>query len=155
MSLWEWAVEAYARPGVEPACLALQDEHGQSVPYLLWAAWAAAEGCALDDAILNRASAEARRWEDAAVVPLRAARRGLKAPDKLVPEAAREALRARVQSAELEAERLLLLALERLSPEPAAAPVDLAAALAAASRAWGPAAPEPSLAALAAALYRA
>jgi uncharacterized protein (TIGR02444 family) len=40
---WEWALDAYARPGVAEACLELQDVHGQNVPLLLWAAWAAAD----------------------------------------------------------------------------------------------------------------
>ena len=30
--LWNWALKAYARPGVEAACMALQDEHGPQPP---------------------------------------------------------------------------------------------------------------------------
>src|SRR5262249_34016824 len=40
MSLWEWTLEAYARPGVPEATLSLQDRHGQNTSYLLWAVWA-------------------------------------------------------------------------------------------------------------------
>ena len=38
MSLWDWALEVYARPGVPDTCLVLQDDHGQNTSYLLWAA---------------------------------------------------------------------------------------------------------------------
>ena len=37
MSLWEWALETYAHPGVADACLALQEIHGQNTSFLLWA----------------------------------------------------------------------------------------------------------------------
>ena len=47
--LWTWAVAAYGREGVSEACLELQDIHGQTVPLLLWTAWAAGTGRALDD----------------------------------------------------------------------------------------------------------
>jgi uncharacterized protein (TIGR02444 family) len=33
-ALWPYALEVYARPGVEPLLLRLQDEHGQCVPLL-------------------------------------------------------------------------------------------------------------------------
>ena len=42
MGLWDWAVAAYGRPGVAPACLDLQDRFEQNVPLLLAAAWSAA-----------------------------------------------------------------------------------------------------------------
>ena len=44
MRLWDWAVAAYAAPGVGEACLALQDSHEQNVPVLLWSGWVAATG---------------------------------------------------------------------------------------------------------------
>src|SRR5690606_19138568 len=34
LALWEWAVAAYARPGVSDVCLQLQDGDGQNVPLL-------------------------------------------------------------------------------------------------------------------------
>ncbi|HEY9218729.1 MAG TPA: TIGR02444 family protein, partial [Phenylobacterium sp.] len=39
MSLWDWVVAVYERPGVPEACLTLQDDHGQHTSLLLWAAW--------------------------------------------------------------------------------------------------------------------
>ena len=153
MSFWTWAAAAYGRDGVEAACLALQDEHGQSVPFLLWAAWAAEEGRALDSAALGAGEALARRWGDAVVGPLRGVRRGLKPSDAEIADAEREALRDQVKASELESERLLMEALERLAPAPGATPGLLRDALAAAAVAWNPQAPESALQTLAAALY--
>src|SRR6185295_9424136 len=78
--LWDFALAAYARPGAEAACLALQDEHGQCVPLLLWRLWTVAEGRDVDAALEVSAAAAAPAWDAAAVAPLRKLRRGLKAP---------------------------------------------------------------------------
>lgn len=112
MRLWDWALAAYARPGVAGACQSLQDDHGQNVPLLLAAAWAAAEGRAFDP---DRASSLTAVWDDRAVTALRAARRGLKAQMSGIDDAGREALRSAVKAAELSAERLLLEGLENLA----------------------------------------
>ncbi|MFC3071445.1 TIGR02444 family protein [Phenylobacterium soli] len=147
MAIWEWALEAYARPGVPEQCLRLQDEFGQNTPLLLWAVWAEAA----DPALMARAADLARRWQDAAILPLRAARRALKPALPLVEDAAREGLREEVKAAELRAERVLLEALEALSGDELRGAHALDA-LKAASAAWNPAAPDAELAALAAAL---
>ena len=131
MGLWDWALSAYARPNVAAVCLALQDGHRQNVPLLLAAAWAASEGRTLD---LDRAVALTHAWEADVVAPLRAARRGLKISSKPIPDAGREALRETVKAVELEAERLLLSALESLAWPGEAAAVE--PALAAAASRW-------------------
>lgn len=95
---WDWAVAAYARPGVAEACLDLQDAHGQNVPLLLWAIWRGGD--------VDAAVALARSWEDEVIGPLRGVRRRLKA------RADAEALRQKVKAVELEAERNLMSALE-------------------------------------------
>ena len=89
MDLWSWAVSVYGREGVADAALALQDEHGQCVPLLLWAAFT--RPVAPD--LIDRAVSLARTWEAVAILPLRAARRGLKADLPGAPAEAREALR--------------------------------------------------------------
>lgn len=137
MDLWSWAVAAYGREGVAEAALALQDEHGQCVPLLLWAAFV--RPAAPD--LIGRAVSLARTWETAAILPLRAARRGLKAELPGAADTARETLRARVKAAELESERLLLSALAGLD-EPREAP--LGAALSAVAAAWGGGAADPA-----------
>ncbi len=134
MSLWDWAVEAYGR---DPAAwLALQDDHGQNVPLLLWAAWAGTS----EAAVLDRGAAVAREWEGSVTGPLRGVRR------RLEPGAVREAVKA----AELAAERVLLERLEPLAPR---AEGDPAAAMAAASAAWGRPAAERLFKDVAALLY--
>lgn len=145
MELWPWAIDAYGRPDVATAALALQDDHGQCVPLLLWAAWARPG----DSDLIGRAVSLARTWEAAAILPLRAARRGLKAELPGGDDAAREALRARVKAGELEAERLLLKALAHLGGSGGAA---LEVALAATAAAWGGRVETPALEALSRAL---
>jgi uncharacterized protein (TIGR02444 family) len=152
MTLWDWAVGAYAAPGVAELCLELQDRHGQNAPLLLWAAWAARGGRGVDEETLEAACDTARNWEDHAVAPLRAVRRALKTRIPDMDDAAREAVRASVKAVELAAERWLLEALEALSPGPdgAARPAD--AALVSVSRIWSPTVPRPQLNRLAEAL---
>jgi uncharacterized protein (TIGR02444 family) len=145
MRFWTWALEAYARPGAAQACLDLQDRHGQCVPYLLWAAWAAREGRPLDRAALEAGAALSARWEAAAVGPLRAARRAMKPEAPGVADAAREALRAEVKALELKAEQLLIETLEALAPPPVSDALPLKPALAAALGAWPAKASEAAL----------
>lgn len=149
MSLWDWAVAAYGREGVSEACLALQDHHDQNVPLLLWAAWSAATGRRSDAETVEAACDTARAWTSAAVAPLRAIRRTLKAPIPDMDDAARQGLREQVKAVELAAERALLADLETLSPaaSPGARPVlDVLVEVA---RQWSPVTPRPALARLA------
>jgi uncharacterized protein (TIGR02444 family) len=147
MSLWEWTLEAYGRPGVAEATLALQDGHGQNTSLLLWAVWA--EGP--DPEVLARAVEVARAWDATVLSPIRKVRRDLKPPFPGVDDGAREGLRADVKDAELRAERVLMETLEHLSGHGCGGTPALEA-LRAASAAWGEAAPDDALAVLAAAL---
>jgi uncharacterized protein (TIGR02444 family) len=149
-SLWPFALALYARPGVEAALLELQDEDGQSIPFLIWALWLATRGRRADAAALAGGARLARAWQDAAVAPLRELRRSLKRPSPAQLAHLREALRERVKAVELEAERMLLEMLEEASPGPSGPPLDSALALADAGAAWSDGAPVPRLAALAA-----
>ena len=111
---WDFAVEIYGRPGVREACLDLQDRLGVDVVALLALVHRAASGGGgVGPESLGAALERVEPWRRAAVLPLRAVRRGLKnwqfpagaiAPDA---EAAREA----VAQAELAAERAQLMAL--------------------------------------------
>jgi uncharacterized protein (TIGR02444 family) len=146
MSLWDETLEAYGRPGVPEACLTLQDDYGQNTSFLLWAVWAETA----DPEVLAKAADTARRWEALALAPLRAVRRALKPAFPGVADAPRQDLREDVKAAELRAERVLMEALEALTPGRGGA--HALAALEAASAAWGRPAPPDALAALAAAL---
>lgn len=146
MGLWDWTLEAYGRPGVAEACLALQDRHRQNTSFLLWAVWAEAA----DPALLARAADVARRWEMLALSPIREVRRALKPPFGGVADEPREGLRDEVKAVELRAERVLMEALEAMTGGRGGEPA--LAALEGASAAWGKPAPADALAALALAL---
>lgn len=146
MGIWDWALEAYAQPGVPEACLALQDEHGQNTSLLLWAVYAEVK----DPVLLARAAEATRAWDSTALTPLRDVRRALKAPLPPFADTARQELREEVKAIELAAERLLMETLEGLSKGRGGARA--LEALEAASQAWDKPAPADALARLAAAL---
>jgi uncharacterized protein (TIGR02444 family) len=123
LSLWDWAVEAYLRPGVSEVCLSLQDEHDQNVCYLLWAVWAAP-----DHAALLSASALTREWDSVVLKPLRGVRRRLPASE----------LREDLKTVELKAERALLEALQGVGGAAAGDPLE---SLERAVAIWGKPAP--------------
>jgi uncharacterized protein (TIGR02444 family) len=145
VSLWDWAIEAYARRGVEELCLTLQDEHGQCLGYLLWAAWAARDGHRIDPSGLVQAAALARDWEMAVLRPLRSVRRALKQPTPGMEAVSRDGLRDRIKAEELAAERLPL---EAGTPIVGGEPLDLEPALRDAAAVWGPPPPRVLLEAL-------
>jgi uncharacterized protein (TIGR02444 family) len=133
MRLWDWALEVYARQDVADACLHLQDAHGQNVPYLLWAAWAAGEGRQAD---LKQAAALMKIWDKDVGAPLRGVRRALKPTRPDVADDAREGLRDAIKGVELKGERVLMESLEALSG-PAGPPVDVLEGLKSAAAASG------------------
>jgi uncharacterized protein (TIGR02444 family) len=131
-AFWDFSLAAYARPGVAPACLALQERHGADVNLLLYACWLGASGRgALEAGRLAEAEALVGGWHRDVVRSLRGARQRLKAnPDPAPPELALS-LRRKLGALELEAEHLEQLALAGLAPPPpakTAAPAALASA---------------------------
>lgn len=143
--LWDWACEAYRCEAVAAAGLRLQDRHDQSLCLLLWAAWARPT----EAGMAAEAADIARRWDQAAITPLRAVRRTLKLDQPGIDGEGREAIRSQVAAAELAAEKALLQALGQLRPERRGAVAD---ALRLAARAWSGAPPAAALADLAKAL---
>jgi uncharacterized protein (TIGR02444 family) len=141
-ALWPYALDVYGRDGVQPLLLALQDDHGQCVPYLLWSLWLAASGRPLEPPALATGAELARAWQAAAIAPLRRLRRDLKIAGRPGPPAARAQLRAGVQRLELDAERMLLQMLEDASPAPSGGLSPLLPALELAARVWGGDPPE-------------
>lgn len=121
---WRFALAFYGRPGVQEACLRLQDEAGLDVVFLIATLHVAmATGQPPSHAELAAAFAGIAGWRDAAVLPLRTARRALKALRSDVPDAQRDVFRARVKALELEAEQIELAALAaRLAGKRRAAP---------------------------------
>ncbi len=124
-------MEIWRRPGVEGACLALQDQHGQCVPLLLWRLWTLRERRAVGADTLAAAIAVAKPWDERLIQPLRALRRS-----PLV-EPARELGRL-IAAAEVEAERGLLADLESFPAGDAARAGSNHSALVALAKAWSP-----------------
>ena len=108
--LWSFALDCYARPGVEQACLRLQDD-GADVCLLLCALWLEQRQVACDEARLAQLRALAGPWQREVVRPLRELRRSWKAGSSA--DLALAQLRERIKALELEAERELLARLER------------------------------------------
>ncbi len=113
--LWDFSLEVYARPGVEPACLALQEAHGADVNVLLAVIWHGARGLRLSPAELDRLGGAVADWCERVVRPLRAVRRDMKA-GLGAPAPMADALRNRVKRLELDAEHLEQLLLAQLLP---------------------------------------
>ncbi|MHC8290018.1 TIGR02444 family protein [Pseudomonas sp. XS1P51] len=108
--LWSFSLGTYARPGVEAACLTLQSA-GVNVCLLLCGLWLEQRGVACNEQRLQQLRNVAEPWDADVVQPLRALRMQWKAvaleDDEL------SMLREQVKKLELEAERHLLLRLER------------------------------------------
>ena len=128
-AFWRFSLSFYARPGVAPALIALQDRAGRDVNLILYALWLGiARGCALDAAGLIAAEAAAAPLRDAVVAELRALRRRLR-PD---PDPDIQALRRRIQALEIAAERSVQYRLAGALP-PCGEPAGDRAAVAAAN----------------------
>jgi uncharacterized protein (TIGR02444 family) len=111
--LWSFSLRLWRRPGVEQACLWLQERCGADVNLLLLCCWLASEGRPADARFLAGAAAAVAAWRAAAVEPLRRVRRRLADGVRGVPRAWRAPVRARALAAELEAERVEQLVLAR------------------------------------------
>jgi uncharacterized protein (TIGR02444 family) len=117
---WAFSLHFYAAPGVATACLALQDEAGVDVNLLLFLLFLATEGRAVDLAGVRALDDRVAAWREAAVCPLRAVRRDLKAGVFPVEHGASERLRGEIKRLELEAERIEQQLLEECDrPAPA------------------------------------
>lgn len=134
-TLWTWTLEAYGRPDVEPACLLLQNHHGQCVSYLLWAVWAGQRG-RLTPATALKAAKVARDVETSALRPLRAERQRLKAASG-AGDPGHERLREQIKTEELTKERALLETLESFTGPTDGLPIEVGAALDLAASVWG------------------
>lgn len=110
--LWNFAVRLYARPGVEDACLSLQDGGGD-VCLLLTGAWLQRRGVPCREAYLEALQALAEPWQREVVTPLRQLRRDWRTAAATDAELA--TLRERIKQLELEAEHLLLQRIETLA----------------------------------------
>lgn len=110
--LWSFALSTYARPGVEAACLRLQ-EQGADVCLLLCGAWLEQRGVAPTPERVQALRQLAHPWQVQVVEPLRRVRMQWRAMAQ--QDAHLTSLRERVKALELEVERTLLTRLEALA----------------------------------------
>jgi uncharacterized protein (TIGR02444 family) len=121
---WSFSLDVYAAPGVAAECLALQRELDVDVNMLLFCAWlGAAHGSVLTAERVGLFESLVRPWHEDVVKPLRGVRDTLKSRADFV-ETDIGALRGRVLSVELDAERIeqALLYQAALPSMPEAAP---------------------------------
>jgi uncharacterized protein (TIGR02444 family) len=118
LPFWSFSIDLYARPGVAPACLALQDRFGCDVNILLFALWAARCGKALARADFDALDAAVAPWRGGVVEPIRALRRALKADALGAAPASAERLRAKLLEAELQGEKAAQEILAKAVPLP-------------------------------------
>ena len=110
--LWNYCLNLYARPGVEHACLRLQDQ-GLDVCLLLCAVWLQQRGIACTAARMAQLKDCAEPWQREVVQPLRQLRTQWR--DASAQDEALAAMSEKVKALELEAERTLLSRLEAAS----------------------------------------
>lgn len=122
LSLTEYAGRLYARPGVEPLLLELQDEAGQDVLLLLMACWLGTHGVRAEAPLWQSLRDRQAPWRERVIEPLRQVRRAL------TGDVDAAALRAQVKDCELAAEWHQLEQLETmcLALTPAADAADAA-----------------------------
>jgi uncharacterized protein (TIGR02444 family) len=78
-AFWDFSLRLYVHPGVEAACLTLQDEHGLDVNLVLLAGWATHTGRRLGRPLARSLRDLSDGYQAGVMQPLREARRGLKA----------------------------------------------------------------------------
>ncbi|MDB6442062.1 MULTISPECIES: TIGR02444 family protein [Pseudomonas] len=122
--LWSFSLDLYARPGVEQACLTLQDS-GANVCLLLCGLWLAERGVTCDERRLEQLRQLTETWDMEVVQPLRTLRTQWKV--RALDDTALDELREQVKQLELEAERKLLERLQVATGEwPGGPPLDSA-----------------------------
>ena len=115
-AFWQFSLRFYARSGVAPVCLALQDQHGADVNLLFLLLFLSSRQRRLSTAEVRRIDRATAAWRTRAVQPLRALRRDLKNGVEAMDTQATEALRGEIKRCELHAERLQQEMLERTFP---------------------------------------
>lgn len=115
-SFWDFSLSFYARPGIPPACLGLQDEGGADVNVVLYLLRLAELGRRLAAEDVGRVEGLVATWREDVVRGLRDVRRAMKCPSAGFDPEAVERLRTEVKRVELAAERLQQETMERLLP---------------------------------------
>lgn len=118
---WRFSLRVYRAPGVQEACLGLQEGCGADVNLLLLCGWLGQEGRSLDKRRLRQVMVCVREWQSDVIAPVRRARRAIKRSPPANDEAA-QGLRKQILALELEleyVEQTLLADLVARWPTPA------------------------------------
>ena len=114
---WDYSLELYGKPGVEAACLTLQDEFDLDVNLILFCLWAGSEGPGeLTAEELAECIARGGQWQREVVYRLRHIRRTLKTNELGATPDLVEIFRPRAQRLELAAEHVQQLLLAGIVP---------------------------------------
>ena len=111
-TLWQTACGLYEQPGIQAACLTLQNHHKANVLVILWLCWAEALKLPLTAEQLNQGTEAANGQTYEHIKNIRQLR---KAPPEDLPENTKGRLKSQLLSAELTLEQQILERLERLS----------------------------------------
>lgn len=103
---WDFSLALYGTDGVPPACLRLQERHGVDVNFLFFCIWHGLRAGTLDPGALREKHAAIAEWHQTVVRHLRALRQRLKEPVGSVESDLAQALRARIQKIEIDAEHI-------------------------------------------------
>ena len=101
--LWDFALNFYQQPGVETACLLLQEQFGLSINRIIYASWCGCQGHALS---LEELTGLADQWQGSVTHPLRAIRYKVRAIKEDEPDV--EACYQKLRQAELACEQVEL-----------------------------------------------
>ena len=105
-ALWGFLLAVYARPGVQAACLEVQDRTDADIVLLLvWAWHLRPDRVPLGPEAISAVQSLVFDWRQHTVLPLRRLRVDLRAAGPTMPDAARTRLRERIKALELGAER--------------------------------------------------
>ena len=115
-AFWRFSLRFYARDGVAPLCLGLQDQYGIDVNMLFLLLFFSLHRRRLNSVDVKKMDDATAAWRTRAVQPLRALRRDLKNGVSGMNAQACEALRSDIKRCELHAERLQQEMLERMFP---------------------------------------
>ncbi len=112
--LWEFSLRLYRQPGVAPLCLLLQDQWDADVNIMLWLRWLETEGMPINATRIRLAETHINGWQKEAVLPLRLLRRHIKKRYGIANKGV-ESVRQAIKAAELQAERVVQIQLEKLA----------------------------------------
>jgi uncharacterized protein (TIGR02444 family) len=103
---WSFSLALYFRTPVARACLDLQDRRGADVNLLLAICWLAARGYEAGLDGLAAAEGAVAHWNEAVLMPLRAARRRLVSDFPDLAKADQQSIKHGILSVELECEKV-------------------------------------------------